>query len=404
MRAALIGKPLGHSYSKIIHEFFGYPYDLCEVDECELPELLRSGRYNGFNVTIPYKKAVIPLLDEVDPSALEIGAVNTVNVRNRRLIGYNTDVLGMEYMLKNAGIELRGKKVMVLGTGGTSLTANAVAKRLGAKEIVTVGRSSAVNYDNCYQHKDVSVIINTTPVGMYPNVTGCPIEVERFPALKGVADVIYNPLRTELLQRAKTMGVKTAGGLRMLVSQAVYAAEIFTGESREHLTEEVYRKIRTQACNVAFIGMPASGKSTLARLTAEHYGKTFIDTDLEVERLAGKSIPEIFREDGEAVFRRIEAEAVRRACGEKNAVIATGGGAVLREDNRREISRNSVILHVKRDVEKLSTDGRPLSKSVGALIQMQEQRMPIYCDLADFSVCNDGEIAEAFDKIKEILG
>ena len=404
VRAALIGKPLGHSYSKTVHEKLGYPYDLLEVDEKDIEKLLRSEKYTGFNVTVPYKKTVIPLLDELDPSAAEVGAVNTIKVRKRRLIGYNTDVYGMEKMLAASGINLYGKTVMILGTGGTSLTARAVCRRGGAREVIVVGRTSPVNYVNCYTKTGVDVIINTTPVGMYPHDEDCPIRVDAFKGLEGVADVIYNPFRTALVRNALALGIKATGGLKMLVEQAVRAAEIFTdGFISDVVSDRIYREILFSACGVAFIGMPGSGKTALGKYTAELLGKKFIDTDSEIEKRCGKSIPEIFAEDGEEYFRKIESEAIADAASERNAVISTGGGAVLREENRYALLKNSVIINVERRIDALEKSGRPLSSSTEKLAAMYAERCPIYRDLGDFCINNDGSIAQAQQKIKEIV-
>lgn len=403
MRAALIGKPLGHSYSREIHERLGYPYDLKEVDEGDLSALLSSGVYDGFNVTIPYKKTVMPLLDSVDGIAKKIGAVNTVKVRNRQLFGYNTDAYGLEYLMKKEGISLNDKTVMILGTGGTSLTAGAVAERLGAKEIVTVGRSSPVNYESCYNVKGVSVIINTTPVGMYPNVEAPLVQLSRFEGLESVVDVIYNPLRTRLLIEARGLGLKTAGGLKMLVAQAVRSAEIFTDTVLgDGCIEGLYRQIALEKCNVVLIGMPGAGKSTLGRLLAEELKKPFTDVDSVAEELAGKPVQRIIEEDGERAFREIESNALHLAL-KKGGVIATGGGCVLSKKNRQAILSNSIIAHIERDADKLSVEGRPLSSSTSALEMLQAERMPIYCDLADFSIKNNGGILSALSALKEKL-
>lgn len=404
MRAALIGKPLGHSYSKLIHEKLGTEYDLLEIEKGDIAPLLKSGKYGGFNVTIPYKREVFSVLDEVDPLAEKIGAVNTVCVRNRRLIGYNTDVLGLEYMLRRADINLKDKTVMILGTGGTSRTANAAAERAGAKKVITVGRTSPVNYENCYGFQDVQVIINTTPVGMYPNTCGCPININGFKNLSAVADVIYNPLNTRLILDAKGRGLKASGGLSMLVSQAVYASALFYGQpAKEEQIERIIREIRTLSCGITLIGMPGSGKSTLGKMVAEYFNKQFTDTDKTVESAAGKSIPEIFNNDGEGVFRDLETQAVLSAAAKRNAVIATGGGAVLREENRRAMKENSVVILIERSAEKLSTFERPLSYGLEAVKKIERERMPIYRDLADFCISNEGNIEDAFDRIKEIL-
>ena len=401
MRAALIGKPLGHSYSKIIHEKFGYGYDLLPIEPEEIEDTLKSGMYGGFNVTVPYKREVMKYLDEVDDTALKIGAVNTVKAEGGKLIGYNTDLGGMEYMLISAGVHLRGKRVMILGTGGSSRTANALANKLGASEIVTVGRTSAVNYSNCHEC-DPEVIINTTPVGMYPDFDACPIDISGFPNLSAVADIVYNPLNTDLLLSARDRGIAFCGGLGMLVSQAVYASEIFTGMDRKTEIPRILREIRGLACGVVFIGMPGSGKSTLGKYAAELLNKKFVDTDAEIEKIFAKPVSAIFSENGEEAFRNAETEVIRDAARE-NAVVSTGGGAVLRAINRKNIRRNSLVIHVKRDLEKLETAGRPLSASTEKLYAMQCERMPIYRDLADFCVDNNGEPDEAKAKIKEYL-
>lgn len=401
MRVALIGKPLGHSYSKAIHERFGYPYELLEVDEGNVANLLREGGYDGFNVTIPYKKMVIPLLDEIDEKAMEIGAVNTVCVRNRRLIGYNTDFYGLDYLLESNGVDVKDKVVMVLGAGGTSQTAKAVLNSRGAKRIVTVGRREKVNYDNCYNEKGVSVIINTTPVGMYPNVGESPIEVGKFSGLEWVVDVVYNPFRTKLVVDALSRGVKAVGGLKMLVAQAVYASNLFTGSQYgEEDIEKAYIDLLLEKTNLALVGMPSSGKTTLGRELARLLGKQFVDIDEEIVKLAGKSIPEIFSAQGEEFFRFLEADVLKEAFEGVGKIISTGGGSVFREENRRAMLSNSVIIHVKRGVEKLSQEGRPLSSSVERLKEMERERMPIYCDLADFSIDNNGDIQDAFNKLK----
>ncbi|MBP5308695.1 MAG: shikimate kinase, partial [Clostridia bacterium] len=302
------------------------------------------------------------------------------------------------------GIDVRGKTVMFLGPGGTSRTAEVVLKRRGAKEIIKVGRNSPVNYANCYLVKGVRAIVNTTPVGMYPDVEGCPIDVSRFDGLESVVDVVYNPLNTLLVRKAGELGVKASGGLLMLVAQAVRSAEIFTGEVfGEGTIEKLFKETRNRACGVAFIGMPGSGKTTLVKMTPELLGKKFTDTDAEAEKIAGKTVEEIFASDGEKVFRDLETEAIRAAAQEKNAVISTGGGAVIREDNRMKLKENSVVIRVVRRVENLCASGRPLSSSIENLRKLESQREPIYRDLADFSVNNDGEISAAFEKIKEFL-
>lgn len=403
MRACLIGKPLGHSYSKLIHERLGYPYDLVEVEAEEIAGVLRSGKYEGFNVTIPYKKEVIKHLDELDPSAAEIGAVNTVKVRNRRLIGYNTDFLGLKYMLESEGIEVKDKSVMILGTGGASATCVAVCKSMGAGEITVVGRSSPVNYQNCYDKTDVQIIFNATPVGMHPLSDACPIEVERFPSLTNAVDLIYNPAQTEFLRRARACGAVGTGGLKMLVAQAVFASQIFRDTTVDKaFIQQAMKEVRLKTSSIALIGMPGSGKTTVGKLLSEALGKQFIDTDEQIERTTGKSIPQIFSDDGEKVFRDIEQAQVSVAF-KHPSVIATGGGAILREANVRAITRNSVVIWLDRPVESLPLNGRPLSSSLSALNEMYSQRMPIYRDLGDIYIKNDATPEQAVAKILEQL-
>ena len=399
MKYCLIGKKLGHSYSKVIHSMQGLSYDLVEVSEDGLDEFIKSD-YDGFNVTIPYKKTIIPFLDEVEESALSIGAVNTVLRKNGKLYGYNTDVFGMEFALDRAGIVIKDKKVMVLGTGGTSLTATAVCKRRGAKEVVYVSRSGELNYQNCYDEQDVEVIINTTPVGMYPEMDLSPIDLSRFNRLSGVFDCIYNPLRTNLILQAEELGVNCSNGLPMLVGQGIRAEEIWLGKEIERSRhEEVLKHLEDEKRNIVLIGMPSSGKSTVAGLLSKRLGKEVIDTDGLILEMQGRTPAEIIESEGEAKFRDIECLAVEEATKRVGVIIATGGGAVLRERNVRLLKRNGFLIYLERAVEKLIDKDRPLSKN-GAISRLFEQRKPIYESACDKKVSNDGKIE---DTVKEIL-
>lgn len=296
----LIGKTLKHSYSKIIHgELGNYDYDLYEIAPENLKEFVLSGKLKGYNVTIPYKKDIIPYLDEVDELALKIGAVNTVVEKDGKRYGFNTDFLGMKYMLSRAGITLKDKVVMLLGSGGTSNTANAVVLSDGAKEVIKVSRTGEVNYQNCFERKDVEVIINTTPVGMFPNNYESPLSISGFPNLIGVADVIYNPNLTALTAQAKERGIKYANGLPMLVAQAKYAMELFLDKTvSDSVIEKVLSKLEKETLNIVLIGMPGSGKTTVGKALAELLGREFIDTDLEIEKRENRDIPLIFKENG----------------------------------------------------------------------------------------------------------
>ena len=397
MKYCLIGEKLGHSYSKVIHNLQGLDYSLVEVEKGKLCDFINEG-YNGFNVTIPYKKDIIPFLDEVEEGARQIGAVNTVLVKNGKRYGFNTDVFGMEFALKRAEINLCGKRVMILGTGGTSLTATAVCKRAGVKEIIYVSRSGEVNYENCYE-KCVDVIINTTPVGMFPNVSETPIDLSRFARLEGVLDCIYNPLRTNLILQAEKLGVKCSGGLLMLVAQGLKAEEIWLDKKIESSRyEEIFKIIESQKQNIVLIGMPSCGKTTVAKLLAEKTGKEIVDTDQLIFKMQGKKPSEIIEQFGEKYFREVESLAVQEASKRFGTIIATGGGAILREENVNNLKRNGTLFYLERAVEKLIDDDRPLSKN-GAISRLFEIRKPIYESVCDKKVSNDGDIEQTIEEI-----
>lgn len=398
MKYCLIGEKLGHSYSKVIHNLQGLDYSLVEVEKGKLCEFIK-GDYDGFNVTIPYKKDIIPLLDEIEESAKQIGAVNTVLVKNGKRCGYNTDVFGMEFALNRAQINLADKRVMILGAGGTSLTATEVCKRAGAKEVVYVSRSGEINYQNCYQ-KSVDVIINTTPVGMYPNAHASPVDLSRFKGLEGVFDCVYNPLRTNLILQAEGLKIKCSGGLPMLVGQGLKAEEIWFEKSIDiSVYESVLNTILNEKRNVVLIGMPSCGKTTVAKFLAEKTGKGVVDTDELIFKMQGKKPSEIIEEFGEKYFRDIESIAVKEASENIGVIIATGGGAVLREENVVALKRNGTLIYLERAIEKLIDDDRPLSKN-GAISRLFEVRKPIYESVCDKKVSNDGEIDRT---IREIL-
>ena len=392
----LIGRTLKHSYSKTIHNLLGdYPYDLYELEPNELESFIDSG-ITGFNVTIPYKTEIIPLLDQIDDAAKEIGAVNTVVIRGGKKIGYNTDFAGMEYMLFSAGISLKDKTVMILGTGGTSKTATAVAKKNGAKEVIIVSRSGQVNYENCYDFTGVEVIINTTPVGMFPNSYNKPIDISKFSKLEGVADVIYNPSLTALCNDAKELGLKQVNGLSMLVAQAKYAYEKFFDKRIDDvIIEEIYNKIYSEKINVVLIGMPGSGKSTVGREVAKQLNREFIDTDEEIVKRAGVDIPTLFKEKGEAYFRKLESEVIKDVGKLTGKVIATGGGVVKDILNKYPLHSNGKIFYIDRKVELLASEGRPLSKSKEEIIRLYEERKDKYLAFSDVKIENNGKLENA---------
>ena len=402
----LLGAKLGHSYSKPIHNLLAdYSYELYAVTPEELKELMISRAFRGLNVTIPYKKDVLPYLDEVSGEVHEVGSANTLVMgADGKLRGYNTDLAGFLSMADRAGVALTGKKVVILGSGGTSLTAQAAARRRNAKEIIVVSRSGAVNYEALYRdHTDAEVIVNTTPVGMYPKNGESPIDLSAFEKCEGVLDVIYNPFHTALLQQAEERGIPSENGLWMLVAQAKFAAEHFTGKTiPDEKIAAVYGKMRAEMSNLILTGMPGCGKSTIGRALAEKMGRQFVDMDGIIVEIAGKSIPEIFADDGEEAFRAIETEAARQCGKEKSLVIATGGGAVTREETMKALSQNGEILFIDRPLELLATDGRPLSQGgLEKLRSMHEKRLPLYEKYAARRVDNSGDINRAIDSALE---
>ena len=391
MKCGLLGRKLGHSYSPQIHSYLGdYSYDLFEKEPEEVGDFVKNGDYTAMNVTIPYKKDVIPFLDALSPTAQKMGSVNTIVRRpDGTLFGHNTDYFGFTSLVKRSGIPVSGKKVLVLGSGGTSNTAVKALTDLGA-QVVIISRSGENNYENLHLHADASVIVNTTPVGMYPKTGVAPVDLKRFPQLEGVLDVIYNPARTQLLLDAEAMGLPHENGLWMLVAQAKEAAEYFTGTKlSDNLIETVHRKLSVQMQNIVLIGMPGCGKSTVGALLAQKLGRTMIDADAEIEALAGKSILEIFAEDGEAVFRNWETQVLGALGQQSGLVIATGGGCVTQTRNYPLLHQNGSIVWLQRDIQVLPTDGRPLSQT-NDLGVMYTKRKPLYEAFADFSADNNG--------------
>lgn len=404
MKSGLLGRKLGHSYSPQIHKYLGsYSYDLFEKEPEEIEDFLRNGNFTGINVTIPYKKDVIPFLDELSPTAVKMGSVNTVVRRSDgSLFGHNTDYFGFTSLVHRSGVSVSGKKVLVLGSGGTSNTAVKALEDLGARVII-ISRSGENNYENLSLHQDASVIVNTTPVGMYPKTGFTPIDLTLFPHLEGVLDVIYNPSRTQLLLDAEAMGLLHENGLWMLVAQAKEAAEYFGNQPlSDDLIETVYRKMSGMMQNIVLIGMPGCGKSTVASHLAEKLGRKIVDTDQEVEKLAGKTIPQIFAEDGEEAFRTMETEVLSRLGTQSQLIIATGGGCVTKARNYPLMHQNSSIFWLMRDLSQLPTDGRPLSQA-NRLSDLYETRKSLYEAFADYTVDNNGSCEESIRSIISIL-
>lgn len=404
MKCGLLGGKLTHSYSPQIHGYLGsYSYELFEKRPEELEDFLKNGDFAGLNVTIPYKKSVIPYCAELSERAKESGAVNTIVRRaDGTLIGHNTDCFGFERMLQASGLDVSGKKALVLGSGGASNTAVAVLKEQGA-DVVIVSRSGENNYENLHLHSDAAVIVNATPVGMYPNVGTSPIDLAEFPALEGVLDLIYNPARTQLLLDAQSRGLVACNGLPMLVAQAKESAEWFTGKAiSDDVIPVIHRKLKNQMENIVLIGMPGCGKTTVGKLIAEKTGKTFVDADAHLVEKAGKTIPEIFTEIGEAGFRNLETKTLAELGKESGLVIATGGGCVTQDRNYPLLHQNGTIFWLQRDIAALPTDGRPLSQS-NDLTKMYEARKPMYQHFADKTVDNNGDPEAAANTIAKFL-
>lgn len=385
----LLGRTLGHSWSVPIHKALGCEdYRLIELEPDELERFLRREDLGGLNVTMPYKRDVMPFCDVIDEGARAIGSVNTLVRRDGKLYGYNTDIDGFLYMLRRADVSLSGKKVVILGSGGASLTAQAAAKREGAREITVVSRSGPDNYDSLDRHAGAQVLVNATPVGMWPNMSGRPVDLSRLPGLEAVVDVIYNPGRTDLLLQAKRAGLRRSGGLPMLAAQAVRAEELFFDRAvPAEETEKIIAQLWHDRTNLVLVGMPGCGKTTVGRELAALSGRPLIDLDGEIVCRAGRSVPDIFREEGEEAFRELESQVLAQVCAQSGQIVATGGGAVLREDNRAALRRTGRVYFLRRDLDLLPRDGRPLSQK-GSLEEMYRARRPLYQAAADAVIDN----------------
>ena len=408
MTCGLIGRRLGHSYSPQIHRALAdYDYKLWELEPEELETFFGRQDFTGVNVTIPYKQAVIPLLDELSETARAIGAVNTVVRRGGTLYGDNTDFAGMAALIHRIMLSLEGKKVLILGTGGTSKTAVAVARSLGAAEVYRLsrsGRDGALTYEDAARlHADADVLINTTPGGMYPAVEGCPVALDAFPNLSGVVDAVYNPLRTNLVLQARSRGIPAEGGLYMLAAQAAYASALFRDcETSQRDIDLAYQTVRREMENIVLIGMPSSGKSTVGRALAERLGKRFADSDALVTERIGMPIADYFAQRGEAAFREREQEAVADLAATGGQVIATGGGAILRPENVTALRRSGRLVFLDRSPEKLiATADRPLASDREALRRRYEERYDLYYAAADLHIDGDGTVEETAQRIEK---
>lgn len=398
----LLGEKLSHSFSPQIHSLLAdYPYRLFEVSQDELGIFMKDNDLAGFNVTIPYKEKVMKYLDSISQRALSIGAVNTVVKReDGTLFGDNTDYDGFLYMLSQLGVDIKGRKALVLGSGGASKTCCAVLREQGA-EVVVISRSGEDNYQNISKHNDAYLIVNTTPVGMYPDTEKSPVSLDAFDELRGVCDLIYNPLKTRLLLQAQERGIPCVNGLSMLVSQAKRAAEIFTNmEIGDTVIEDITRRITDEKENIVLIGMPGCGKSTVGKILSKMLSKTFVDTDEEIQKITGSTPAEIITMQGETEFRKIETEILSKIMKESSLVVATGGGVVTQPCNKNILRQNGRVIFIERDIEKLATDGRPLSVNLCALYEVREA---LYRGFADVSIDGNYDAESVAKSIKEYL-
>lgn len=396
----LVGKSLPYSFSKEIHQMMAlYDYHLCEMTPKELKILLESRCFKGLNVTIPYKKSVIPFVDVLDKSAAAIGSVNTLYFKDNRLHGANTDYVGFLWMVQKSGISFTGKKVLVAGTGGASLTVQRAAAHLGADEILTVSRKDPITYDKIPQ--DIEIYINATPVGTFPHNGQCNVSLAEFPKLEGVLDLVYNPGKTALLLQAEKQGISFSGGLPMLIAQATASVKLFLDNSHLLLDNEtILNAVEKKTRNITLIGMPGCGKSTIGRRLAKFLHMKFVDTDALIERKAAMTPSEIITQKGEKAFRDLESTVIKKIGKRHGQVIAVGGGAILREENRDALRQNGPVVYIRRSVDKLSTYNRPLSSD---LQELYEKRHPLYTVCSDFSVKNDAHFSRAFKLILQRL-
>lgn len=400
MKCGLLGEKLGHSYSPQIHQQLGdYSYELFEKSPAQLEDFLLHGDFSGLNVTIPYKKAVIPYLDELSPVASQLGAVNTVVRRpDGRLIGHNTDYFGFQTTVKESGISVTGKKALVLGSGGASNTVVAVLQAMGA-QVVVISRNGTNNYTNLHLHREAAIIVNTTPVGMYPHVGCSPIDLNLFPKLEVVYDLIFNPARTKLLIDAESRGIPAINGLLMLVAQAKESAEWFTGSAiGDDCIHSIYQEMKNRTENIVLIGMPGSGKTTIAKELSKKLGRQVVDSDQQIVQHHHTAISEIFASQGEDAFRQMETDVLTDLGKQSGLIISTGGGCVTRRENYPLLHQNGRIFWINRELDKLATDGRPLSQRNG-LDQLYQKRRSLYQQFSDHIIYNHTSIEDAVAQI-----
>jgi len=401
MPYGLIGRKLGHSDSKIIHEKFGLDeYALHEIEPDEIEAFLNTPGLRGLNVTIPYKRDVIPFMDELSEEARAVGSVNTiVFASDGRKIGHNTDVYGFMYMTRRAGIDVKDKKVLIFGSGGASAAAKRAMENMGAREILIISRTGKNNYENLHMHEDAEILINATPVGMYPNPEGTVVEPSRFKNAEGALDMVYNPSVTEFLRKARECGIPASNGLPMLVAQAKLAEEYFLNKKiDDSITERVLASVAVNRTSIALIGMPGSGKTSIGKALGKLTGFEVYDADEEIEKEENMSIPDIMKEKGVPYFRDLESRVINRLSLLRGKIIVTGGGAVLREENRIALKRNARVYRIMRDISLLPTNGRPLSQA-NDLVKMAQEREPFYKAAEDAEIINNAGIEEAAEAI-----
>lgn len=403
-RYGLLGRRLSHSYSPAIHRLLGsWPYDLFQVEPEDLGDFLRSGRWDGVNVTIPYKKSVVPYCDVLSPLARTLGSVNTLVRRpDGSIFGDNTDAWGFAWMLRRMGLSCHGKKALVLGSGGASVTAQYVLRQMGA-EVTVISRSGPDNYSNLEQHRNAEILVNATPVGMYPQNGESPLCLDCLPNLQGVWDLVYNPIRTELIMQAEARRIPHASGLPMLVGQAARASELFIGRAvPQARLEEILREIRLSQENMILVGMPGCGKTTVGRALAKRLGRPFADGDEALEEAVGMPAAAFLERYGEAAFRAEESSILKKLGASSGLVLATGGGCVTKPENHPPLHQNGRIVWLRRDLSRLTAQGRPISRNCG-VEALYKARREQYARFADLTVSNDGTVDETVQQIVEAI-